>query len=161
MHQLLCDRTRANLGSGPWDGEPDRVEFQHVGMPCLMLRHPDIFSWCGYVGVYMGHPLYEIDSSSAELVNKNLIVHGGLTYSGHGKATLCSAALRESSEEPLWFFGFDCAHMGDAMPVLDKFRTVLFGRSGDIDTSTYRNLDYVRAETMRLAEALRDTTGIN
>lgn len=39
---LFINETEKMLSAiepGPWDDEPDRVEFQHVGFPCLILRN--------------------------------------------------------------------------------------------------------------------------
>ncbi len=30
---------RSGWGRGPWDAEPDRVEFEHTGLPCLLRRN--------------------------------------------------------------------------------------------------------------------------
>jgi hypothetical protein len=40
---------------GPWDTEPDRLEFEAEGFPCLMVRNKS-GAWCGYVGVPPTHP---------------------------------------------------------------------------------------------------------
>ena len=44
---------------GPWDSEPDRVEWRDPasGYACLALRGP-VGAWCGYVGVPEGHPAH-------------------------------------------------------------------------------------------------------
>lgn len=41
---------RTGWGSGPWDNEPDRLEWkdEKTSMPCLMVRN-DMGNWCGYV----------------------------------------------------------------------------------------------------------------
>ena len=44
----------AAWGQGPWDDEPDRVDFEHAGFPCLLLRNPRLGQWCGYVAVPPG-----------------------------------------------------------------------------------------------------------
>lgn len=33
-------------GPGPWQDEPDRVEWEHAGLPCLMVRSRDLGQWC-------------------------------------------------------------------------------------------------------------------
>lgn len=64
-------------------------------------------------------------------------VHGGLTYSGAGRAGY--------GENPdLWYFGFDCAHYGDHCPAMDS----LF-MDGE-----YRDVEYVRSEIETLASQL-------
>lgn len=47
-------------GQGPWQDEPDKIQFtdEATGLPCLLVRGP-VGSWCGYVGVAEGHPLFK------------------------------------------------------------------------------------------------------
>lgn len=52
---------RALWGEGPWEHEPDRVEFLHRGVPCLMLRNDHFGNWNGYAGVEPGHPWHGLD----------------------------------------------------------------------------------------------------
>lgn len=66
---------RTDWDAGPWDGEPDRVDFHHQGLACLMLRNSRSGNWCGYVGVPREHPYYGQSSSEPDVD-----VHGGLTY---------------------------------------------------------------------------------
>lgn len=58
---------------GPWKGEPDRVDFEHAGLPCLLKRSEDMGNWCGYVAVPPGHPLHGKDYAAADVD-----VHGGV-----------------------------------------------------------------------------------
>lgn len=47
-------------GPGPWQEEPDRLEFTYKGLPCVILRNSEVTgSLCGYVGVFPDHPWYE------------------------------------------------------------------------------------------------------
>jgi len=88
---------------GEWDDEPDKIQWadEITGLPCLAVRGP-VGSWCGYVGVAPGHPLYGVayngctqtpacgtnycDHSPETLVS----VHGGITFTDR-----CSDASRE------------------------------------------------------------------
>lgn len=56
--ETFIDRT--GWPSGPWDDEPDRVEWRDeaTGLPCLALRNDMFGSWCGYVAVPPGHPVH-------------------------------------------------------------------------------------------------------
>lgn len=49
-------------GPGPWQDEPDRVEWGHGGLPCLALRNHH-GNWCGYAAVAPGHPLHGVSYS--------------------------------------------------------------------------------------------------
>ena len=93
-----------------------------------------IHHYCGYVEVPEGHPLYEVDYFERVILVKDIRdlikaehedfyilkrdyevllspelffeVHGGITYSGHGRDGY-------PVESDGWWFGFDCAHAWD------------------------------------------------
>src|SRR5688572_8992423 len=67
-------------GAGPWQDEPDRVEWRSHGFPCLVVRSEVMGALCGYVGVPPGHPLHGIHYGELET---ELEVHGGLTFSAN------------------------------------------------------------------------------
>lgn len=71
-------------------------------------------------------------------------VHGGLTYSNWGFDPI--------PRDGEWWFGFDCAHLGDLVPYggLTYSNYGMADREGDI----YRDESYVRAECEGLAEQL-------
>ena len=56
------DHPRELWGEGPWQIEPDRVDFRHAGFACLLHRNR-AGNWCGYVGVPPGHPLHGVGYS--------------------------------------------------------------------------------------------------
>lgn len=122
------DELRATAGSGPWDGEPDSVDWEHEGVACKM-RRSDSFTWCGYAEVPKGHPWY----MGVDTALGGVRVHGGITF-----ANLWS-------EIGGWWIGFDCNHYLDLAPI----------RFSRLSTSrTYRDLAYVKLETERLAEQI-------
>lgn len=132
---------------------------------------------CGYVEVPRGHPLYGVgymepcevipeDLTEQALLGKKspvllvtasvgaaagktlrrspdvaFDVHGGLTYSGPG-----SDGYPVPSEG--WWFGFDCAHAGDAP--IDHLPYVSEVQAGGVT----RSLDYVVSECERLADQI-------
>lgn len=53
---------RTDWPSGPWDDEPDRLEWRDeaTGLPSLVVRNVTTGSLCGYVGVHTGHPLFAL-----------------------------------------------------------------------------------------------------
>ena len=54
-----CD-DKSKWGLGPWNDEPDKVQFMTAaGLPGLILRGP-VGALCGYVGVLPNHPLHGI-----------------------------------------------------------------------------------------------------
>lgn len=129
----------ADWGAGPWDEEPDRVEWRDeaTGLPCLALRHERLGHWCGYVAVPPGHPAHGrgYDDVPAE-------VHGGLTYAEKCHGQVCHKPAPGEPEDA-WWLGFDCAHGWDLSPGL--YRSAL-----------YRDLPYVQAECAALARQLKE-----
>ena len=139
--------SRKTWPPGPWTNEPDRVEFQHAGLQCLLHRGPR-GAWCGYVGLPPSHPLHGKSYWDAADID----VHGGLTYADHCDGAICHIPA-EGENEMLWWFGFDCSHGGDCVPgflaLPPEFRF-------DEPHAVYRDQAYVTRETKRLAEQLAE-----
>ncbi len=117
-----------------WMDEPDREDFEHTGLKCLILRHHEFGHLCGYVAVPKGHPCHGKDYD--HIPYDDLIpveVHGGLTFSREGDG--------DTWPKGYWWFGFDCAHAWDRVPYMPV----------DLD-GTYKNFRYVRRETEGLAK---------
>lgn len=150
---------KSSWGRGPWHSEPDRVDFEHAGLSCLLLRGA-LGAWCGYAAVTTSHPLHGkgydqcIDSTCGieycyeHSPSALLHAHGGLTY-----ADACSGAIchipKPGEPDDVWWFGFDCGHCDDLVPGMARYSSIP-------ERGIYRDLAYVRAETERLAEQLRD-----
>jgi hypothetical protein len=146
-HLYSKEEKKLWFGDGEWIEEPDYIEFQHVGLRCIVLRNAQRES-CekfhmfggnlnGYVGIDEGHPFYEKDYKDADLD-----AHGGLTFSGKDPGGF-------------WYFGFDCAHSGDFVPSNEKLRQeYMIDKIYPI--SEYRNIDYVTRECKKLAEQLNE-----
>lgn len=136
---------RTGWDPGPWDGEPDRLEFIHSGFACLMVRGP-VGAWCGYVGVPEAHPSFE---KSYDDVNVN--VNCGLTYANRCSGDICHVP-EPGMPDLVWWLGFDTAHYCDLAPgIVARERAMGWEATpGEV----YRDAAYVRAETERLAEQL-------
>ena len=93
---------RSTWGLGPWDDEPDRVEFEHAGLP----------------------------------------------YADACRGSICHVP-QPGEPDNVWWFGFDCGHVGDVIPALPQVTEW---------TDDSRDMAYVRAETTRLAEQLAAKT---
>jgi hypothetical protein len=132
---------------GPWDDEPDKVQWpdEATALPCLIVRN-HYGALCGYVGVPPDHPWHgKHYDDDAVMVD----VHGGLTFSNS-----CSEEAEDDSichmpapGEPdnVWWFGFDCAHHGDFVPMLrDSFAA----------NDCYRDRAYVEDQCCALAAQL-------
>jgi hypothetical protein len=149
------DRNALGWPSGPWDNEPDKVQWQDeaTGLPCLAVRQPNSGHWCGYVGVSTEHPLHGKDFEMVDLV-----AHGGITYTdacqpGDDESRGICHTPDPGEPDHAWWFGFDCAHAGDWSPSSAKMEEMgyPFTRFG---YGRYRTLDYVRDECANLARQL-------
>lgn len=122
---------------GPWHDEPDRLQWNHAGFACLMVRQSRMGHWCGYVGVpeehpFFGHSYHDIDED----------VHGGLTYSEVCDPPVCHVP-EPGFPDRVWWLGFDCGHADDRMPAMS------------VPWGVYRDVEYVQAETNKLAQELQ------
>jgi hypothetical protein len=135
------------FGDGPWVDEPDRVEWRSHGLPCLIVRNKSNGALCGYVAVPPGHALYG-------LRDLPLDVHGGITYADACNEHICHVP-REGEPAHVWWFGFDCAHAEDLVPLF-FFRVVApdgppASYPGEV---AYRDISYARNECEHLAGML-------
>lgn len=158
---------KSEWGSGPWDNEPDKLQWQDeaTGLPCLIVRNCRVTgALCGYVGVVEGHPDFGKSYDDVEVE-----VHGGLTF-----AAFCTESDNEAEHichipdpgEPthVWWLGFDCSHGGDVSPQMDAHmrKTPLGVMSYGADWQpTYKALGYVKAEVTSLAAQLAARVGVN
>jgi hypothetical protein len=122
---------------GPWIKDkqlhPDAsYSFEHKGLQCEVKCMGD-YNWNGYVTVPNTHKAYNKDHNN-DLYH--IDVHGGVTY---GK-----------TNEDGTTYGFDTAHGGD----ISHFDILM----GDINKegATYKDFDFVKAETIKLAEQLNE-----
>lgn len=157
---------KSKWGDGPWQTEPDRIEFQHNGLPCLMLRTAHGGNWCGYVAVGPDHPWHSkgyTDCTAKPKCEKSktdhycdhtpehlIDVHGGLTYADFCRDHICHVPKPGEPDNVKWF-GFDCAHGGDGMPAM---RAHLTNEDGFFSRG-YKDVAYVRREVERLADQLK------
>lgn len=138
-----------NLAPGPWTGEPDKMQWmdEKSGYPCLIVRnHKGGGHLCGYVGVPTSHPLHGKDYETPDVS-----VHGGLTFADkcQGKTDGICHEVAEGEPDNVWWFGFDCAHSGDLSPYYDSKYQLCRA------VESYKDIGYVRAETLRLAAQLK------
>jgi hypothetical protein len=132
---------------GQWDTEPDKAHWidERTGLDCLIHRGPS-GALCGYVGVPESHPYFGMDYDA---LPDSLDVHGGLTFSDscHGNEEgrgICHPK-EGAANESVWWFGFDCAHLGDFCPSHDRS----YGYAG-----SYKSMGYVQSEVASLAAQL-------
>lgn len=153
--ELIVDKS--TWGDGPWQTEPDRVDFVHAGFACMALRHPEHGHWCGYVGVPREHPAYGKDAMDVEAS-----FHGGLNYAAPCEGSICHVP-QPGMPDDVWWLGGDFSHAFDLAPGSAAFlRRVMpaemTARRDSILCEVYRDLPYVRHEIGRLAEQLAALT---
>jgi len=138
--QKKMDELKKGFGDGPWQSEPDRMEFESNGFTCLLLRS-ELGVWCGYVAIPEGHPWHgrHYDEVPAE-------AHGGLTFAEQCTGAICHVPKPGESEN-VWWIGFDCGHALDFVPSLftGRFAASMLHWS-------YRDVAYARTETEKLAQ---------
>jgi hypothetical protein len=76
-------------------------EWQHAGLLCAVVLAREGGHRCGYVRVPPNHPAHGQGYDSVDVS-----VHGGLTFA---QVEPCA-----HDDGTGWWFGFDCAHSGDA-----------------------------------------------
>lgn len=162
----VVDRSRWLVG--PWNDEIDHDEWvTDAGLQAMMRRNA-AGAWCGYVAVPREHVLHGLDYSDevawlgpvlAERCNQPLGNQGGLgvlinlvfgevkptlemCVRVHGGITFCG-----DIDGSRWF-GFDCSHDVDTMPV--------YGNLGGSPNASYRDRAYVRLECEQMARQLSD-----
>ena len=160
----------------PWFIEDNKVSFTSDGLNCHMCRGP-LGTWCGYVGIPKSHPWYgksysaEVKPSPEMLTNRHENDHGSIdlfcamlseTSSNeslsislcmrvHGGLTYANDHHPYAKPDGLWWFGFDCAHFGDLVPVFaEQFDRLQILRNNEV----YRDQQYVVAECQSLAAQL-------
>lgn len=147
---------RSGWPAGPWDDEPDKVQWpdQATGLPCLAVRRGHSGHWCGYVGLPPEHPLYGKGYEDVDVE-----VHGGLTFADTCQPDADEArgichVPDESEPADVWWFGFDCAHAWDFSPYDKKLETERGYPFTIMADQKYRTLAYVQAQCAQLAAQL-------
>jgi hypothetical protein len=132
--------------------EGDEYKFEAFGLPCLMIRNTrkGMGHWCGYVGVpkeselngkdYYVSSKSELGISKLEQAINDISIHGGFTFSGKMK------------DDDTWYFGFDCAHLGDIDLYMFDFHEI-------VEEDTYKDKDFVISECQNLARQLKQIIG--
>jgi len=150
-----ADVDRTKWGSGPWEGEPDKKQWQDekTGLACLAVRN-SFGCWCGYVGVLPGHPWHGKGYSEVDPAPD---CHGGLTFAAacHDHGDDEARGICHIGPKDTWWFGFDCAHAGDKCPAyrMNIAREFL---GDDAHGDRYRTLAYVESECAALAQQIAE-----
>ena len=126
--------------------------FTHSNKQCVVI-FTNMGHRCGYVAVEKDSPLNNIDYNDLySKHNIDIYVHGGITFFGKLNPDI--------SKEPLFWFGFDCAHLYDGKDfeaIKKYFGQKEFDQAKKYDFySTYqpKSLQYCINECKHLAEQL-------
>lgn len=123
-------------------------EWQSSGLTCVVVA-TSMGHRCGYVGVPKEHPAHGFDYDIDTL--NDIHVHGGLTF-----ASAVDKGYPCANPDGLWFFGYDCAHIGDKRdPSLlsDEMRQA-YSYGFEEPGSTIKDLNYCINECESLARQL-------
>lgn len=143
-HHDMCEDRKKSCAVGEWTDEPNRLNWKHKGLDCMIVRNGWGLHLCGYVGVKPGHPAFGKHYNDIDVD-----VHGGLTYSEECSGSICHIPEAGEEDQTHWF-GFDCAHLYDHRPGHDSSSRLF----GDDPNMCYKNIAFVKAETEKLAEQL-------
>jgi hypothetical protein len=161
---------RSTWAKGPWDSEPDHVEFRTKAGYHGMANRNAMGNWCGYVAVEPGHPLHGMDMGEIwEAAELN--VHGGVTYAEACQGEICHVPP-PGEPDNVWWIGFDCGHACDVSPYMQgihdraiaagEFRYDIGAMADKLGLTEdhpmrekYRDLAYVQAEIEDLAAQLK------
>lgn len=137
---------------GPWNNEPDILTFEHFNRKCCISRNK-FGNLCGYVAIEdKNDPLWFSGYNDLDAD-----IYGGLTFSGFS-VQLSREICRQSSS--VWWIGFDTSHSDDLSPSLigkDLYDNL---PKNIIKRTTYKNIEFVKNETMLLSERLNRITSI-
>jgi len=115
-------------------------DYRLGGMRAIIYEHSQLRHLCGYLRVEKGHPLHGLNYDDERVPND---VHGGWTFSA---AT--PSFINDDGEG--WWFGFDCAHVGDKIPGIASL-----GNLGDV----FRDADFVHENLQMAAEQFLEVPG--
>lgn len=115
IEAYAVDKTR--WPRGEWDTEPDRVQWEASGFPCIIVRHDRHGFWCGYVGVDETHPLYGVAWDTRGATDD---LSFGVNYSRFCQDVVCHVAKPGESDKVYWL-GFDCGHGMQLAPGIDTY----------------------------------------
>ena len=137
--QIWADK-KERLSDGPWQDEPDWMQSEINGF-LLIIARPSGGCLCGYIEVPQGHPWH--GKNHKDPIFDDIQVHGGLSHS------------EPSCNQGKWILGFDCGHSGDIVPLPKSIQEEiddLKKKWGVAIRGTYKTVDFVKAELLKLAE---------
>ena len=166
---------RDKFPKGPWTNECDKAQWldKDTKLVCLIVRN-QFGAWCGYVGVDGNSCLYgEHYDDLRNKFGQRVDCHGGLTYADEsGDADFESIGIGSINHIPesgesytLWWFGFDCSHLGDLYPLHMEYamkeyfaiaEDILGTGMNDDNGDKYRDMEYVKSHVTNLARQIHE-----
>lgn len=120
-----------------WETEPNELLFEYKGLKCMILRVYGLGHLCGYVGI-------NFEDANWNTLEDMIDVHGSITFFEPYSNLLGS--FSDYFAGCTHVIGFDAGHAGDLSPQF--YQTELSS------WSTYRDIEYVKAETESMAEQI-------
>lgn len=155
----MWDKT--SWGPGEWCDEPDAALWydEDTELACLAMRDSALGGWWGYVGVTVGHPLFEADNADDRL--RRIAVHGGVQRIGaccehevhlHDEDEGAPMCHQKEPGDVRWI-GFSCETESDHCPLRNPLFEQVLRQSPDglFTRAPYRTLDYVTEQCEVLA----------
>ena len=160
-------------------------DWEHSEFRCIVIA-TDMGHRCGYVGVPKGYLLFSKTYSDfitdemkdawkkvrEEPVGKrgiiDLVCHDpnkpriGFLFAVHGGITFSDADGKYPIESELWWFGFDCGHIGDAKDesiMSEECKEIEQRYPSSFQEGVVRTLDYCVGECESLAKQIREVGG--
>jgi len=141
--------------------EPDVENFEYLGLACRIQRMKKSGHLCGYVQIPRCSPKHPWHGRKF-MLDDRVDVHGGITFSA-------SAPEDWPGGSSSWWIGFDCNHpeLGDVAPgklephlefmnQITGMMQSIVGHQQEWKGTSYRNFEYVKAETKKLAKLVLD-----
>jgi hypothetical protein len=136
------------------------------GFTAVVVFHNTLFHRCGYIGLPIEIANKIMNNEDNEFMDMDLDVHGGITYESPEQG------YPIETDEPFYWIGFDCGHLGDSkdFEAADAYMEAGMNiTQSDYDANvkyfhpsgTIKTLDYVVSECNGLSEQianLRDYT---
>jgi hypothetical protein len=159
-HTSTSDDKLELFGYGEWVEEPDEASFFSEGFLCAIFRNR-MGALCGYIRIPEDHHwrgVSLVDFCTGKVEGPD--IHGCITYA-------------EQYEDGYWI-GFDCAHTGDIVPLVEasykerpetrgrlanfqkKEEDLIFQILRDLPERSYKNMNFVIEQCKSLARQARN-----
>jgi hypothetical protein len=142
---------KKNFPPGDWVTEPDFCKWKSYGFVCVAIRDMRLGMWRSFIRISPDHKAYK--KNYAEMIEAGW----GLDIDFYGNIPPITGKLPakfSSLNKNYWWVGMEFTGAEDLLPLVkvDLSDPVL---NSIVSGQTYKNLSFVRKETMRLAKQLK------